>query len=342
MQQKLLRLADQRTINQLLVQLRAQSKRRQGLRFTPCKDGTAMAPRQVVNLSPNGANLIRLAPVKANVLVEQQIAHRFFLSGTDVLSKHERLLLDRLFTQPLHEGILDCPKRCFALFLGCARHCCLIKLGIQLRHDLIPEFFVMRLMRVIAGDAEMSGLLRQCNLGFTLPLDRLVCHLNRVNHLILTHLMHLPLHHDNGIHRSGHHHLNIGRLHLCAGRVHNKLTADSGHTDFRNRSIKWDIGNGNASRSGQSRQAVRQNFRIRRHQLNHDLGASVVVRWEGRTQSTIHQAHHQHFGIGWACLSLEESPWEPPRCGVLLSIIYRQRKKIDIIPHLVCGDNCGQ
>ena len=57
MQQELLVLANQCTVDQLLVEFGTQGQRRQRLRLPACKDGAAVCAGQVIDFRPDGANV---------------------------------------------------------------------------------------------------------------------------------------------------------------------------------------------------------------------------------------------------------------------------------------------
>ena len=197
-------------------------------------------------------------------------------------------------------------------------------------------------MRVFALNTIVTCTFRQRNLRFTLSLDRFVCCFDSIDHFILAHLWHLTLDHDNAVHASGNHHVHVCTFQFCAVRIDDKCAINSSHSNFWNRTIERNIANCQASRGCQSRQTIRQHFRVGRHQLNHHLGAGMIIRRKRWTQSAINQTHNEYLSIGGTRFALEKATWESSCRGILFAVIDRKRQKIHVISHVVRWNCCRQ
>ena len=212
MQKEFLRLANQRAIDELLVQFGPQRKRRQRLSLSSGENRAAMRSGQVIHFRPNRTDICWLAPIQTSFFIEQQISDGLLLHRTDVLTQHESLFISLLIGERLHEGVFDGLERSFAFFFRLTDLCRFVEWFGQCFIDTRPQIFIVVLMRILSLNTIMSCAFRQRNLRFTLCLNCLVRSFDGIHHLVFAHLRHLALHHDNAIHASRNHHIHVRAL----------------------------------------------------------------------------------------------------------------------------------
>ena len=191
-EQEALVLVTQHVVDELLVVLGTQGYGSQGLGLATLEQGRAVGIRQVVGLAEDGTDLVGLAAIQADVLVEDATANGVALHFLVVALDHRFLLLTLLLGDGLHEVVIGLLEGLVApLLVSLAGLSHSIALGINLLAHALVEFLVVGLVAVLTlGNAQLLGplLLDQAH-----GLDGLVCSLQGGNQVILAHFVHFAL-----------------------------------------------------------------------------------------------------------------------------------------------------
>ena len=293
-QQEALVVAVQNVVHQFLVKLRSQCHCSQCLSLTAGEHGRAVRAWQVIGLAPDGANLVGLAAVQADMLVQDATAHCVALHIVEIAVHHQGLLFTLLFRDCLHEVVVYLLERVVApLLVGAAGlgHC--IALVVALFAQTLLNLLVVGLVAVFAlGHTQLGGKFLLCHAH---RLDGLVGSLQGGYQLVFAALVHFAFHHHDVVVSSTYHKFHVGVLNLLKCGVDDEFTVDAGHAHFGYRLLKRDVAHRYRCRCGQPCQCVGSIHSVAREHDDVNNRVRVVVRREQRPQHAVHKASRQHF-----------------------------------------------
>ena len=281
-----------------------------------------MSCGQIVDLAPDGADLVALTAVQTQTLVEDHITHSLLLNVVvEVALDQRQLLLQLLLGVTSCKLSLDSLECLSALVLSCAAGCNCVCLVVGLGDDLLTQLLVVHLVAVGTLNV-LTQLLAQLDLNCAVLFDLLVSELDCVEHNLLRNLLHLTLDHQNIVDRTADHNIQIDILHLREGGVDDELAIDASYANLRNGAAKRNIRNCQCSRCCQTCQRVSLNILIGRDQIDRNIYLSVEIRGEKGAQSAVDQTSNEDLVVAGASLTFEEAAGESSARCVFLFVIY--------------------
>ncbi|KAF5056572.1 hypothetical protein DSECCO2_365880 [anaerobic digester metagenome] len=254
-----------------------------------------MHGRQIVYLTPDGADLIQFAPVEPLTFVKNNVSDGFFLHIMVITGDHKFFLLGFLRIEGGNELFPDGGESVGTLVLGGG-------VAGDVNNTLIGKcmqfLFQFRIIGLVAIGTLGIGLFNHCSqfeLGTALDFNVFVRKLNCFDHIGFRNFLHFAFNHHDIVHGSGNHDIEIGQRNIFGMGVHDKFAIDAGDPDFRNRSVEGDIRHGKGSGSRQSCECVGQYVLIGGDQGNDHLGFGMKIIRKERTQRPVNQAGYQNF-----------------------------------------------
>ena len=340
-QQEALVLVTQHVVDELLVVLGAQGDGGQGLGLATLEQGRAVGIRQIVGLAQDGTDLVGLAAIQADVLVEDATANGVALHFLVIALDHRFLLLALLLGDGLHEVVIGLLEGLVApLLVGLAGLSHSVALGIDLLAHALVEFLVVGLVAVLAlGDAQLLGplLLDQAH-----GLDSLMGSLQGGNQVILAHFVHFALDHHNIIVSRTYHQFHVSFLNLLKRRVDNEFAVDACNAHLGNGLFKRHIAHCDGSRCGKTCQGIGGvNAVAREHQDVND-GVGVIIRGEQGPEHTVNKTRGQDLVVAGATLATGETAGETAIGGEFLLIFNSKGHEVHALVGLLGRTYGGQ
>ena len=202
-----------------------------------------------------------------------------------------------------------------------------IGLVVALSPNVLLQLLVILLVAVLTFGL-FADLLHEFFLHEAHRFDSFVSRLEGVEEVLFRHLVHLTFHHHDILVSSADHQIHIGFLQLLESRVDHELAVDTSHTHLRDRSVEWDVGNSQRSRSRETRQRIRLVHTIRGNHIHRHESLRMVVIREQRSEGTVDQTCRQNLIIGGFSLPLRKTAWESSVRAELLFVLHRQRHEI--------------
>jgi len=197
------------------------------------------------------------------------------------------------------------------LFVGNPSPDNFIHRGIQVGMHPGPQRFIVGLVAILPLDH--AALSHHLQLNLAVLFDLLMGKLNRLEHIGLTHLIHLPFDHHDVVVAGAHHDVDVGVLQLGVGGIDFQFAVDTGHADLRNGGLKGHIRHGNRRRGRQSGQRIGHILTSGRNQGDHHHRFGMEVGREKGPQGTVHQTGNQHLIVAGAAFTFQKPPRETAR-----------------------------
>jgi hypothetical protein len=153
--------------------------------------------------------------------------------------------------------------------------------------------------------------------------------IQRLDHLLLGHLLRARLDHDQTVLAAGDNEIELARLALLEGRIDDVLPVDHPDADAGNRLLERDLRQGERRRCAGNREHIGIVLGIGRQDERDDLRLEPPPRREQGPDRPIDHAAGQHFFFRRLPLALEKAAGDPARRIRVLAVIDRQRKEVD-------------
>ena len=316
------------TVDDLLIELGTERAGGQRLRFTAGEDSRTVCRRNITRLNPDGTDVLGVAAVKTDALVEDHVAHGVPEDFVVIAFHHHGFLIALLFGNSLDEVGENLVKvlitSLFALEGFSHGIYFVIKFSVHAFADsLVVSFVAVFAFRV--GGRHLSG---KVQLSLALNLNMLFRKIQSFNHVVFGNLVHFAFHHHDVVHGSGHNHVDVGTFHIFNSGVYHEFAIDATHAHFGNRAFEGDVRDSDSGRSGQTGKAVGQEVLVTGNQGHYDLSLSVEVLREEGTDSAIDQTSDEDFILGRAGFAFEETAGETTHSAVFFLIFNLQRHEV--------------
>ena len=276
-------------VDELLVELGAEGHGCESLSLAAGEDGASVRAGQIVDLTPDGADLVGLAAVKTDALVEDAAAHGLFLNVVVVAFDHRLFLFALFFGQRVDIFLADGVERVLTpVFVGVALLGDGIGLVVAFVVDILAQSLVVDFVAVFALDGR-ADLFGELHLGLALNLDGVVGNAESFEQSCLAHFVHLAFDHHYVVVGGADHKLEVSSFGLFEGRVDDEFAVFEHDTNLRDRGFEGNIADGEGCRGGEAGQGVGHIFAVGRVEGNLHDRVGVIIRGEQGAQNAVDQ-----------------------------------------------------
>ncbi len=341
-QQETLLALVQHIVHNLLVERGAEGGCHQGLGLATGEDSGSVRAGQIVHLAPDGTDLVGLAAVETDALVQNAAAHCLFLHVVVVTLHHGDALILGVEGQLLlgHLGevgdvlVADGVERVHApVLVGAAGLgygvCLVVALLANVGAQCLVVYFV-----VVFALGLLAGFFLQLHHHLALLLDLLVSHLQGFEQLGLAGLVKLSLHHHDVVVGGAYHQFDIGLGYLVESGVYDPFAVDAGHTHLGDRAVEGDVAHSQGGRCGQTCQRVGSVVLVGREQRHVHKRLCMIVVGEKRTQHAVYKTGSQNLVVVATAFPLKESTGITSDGCVFFFVLYSQGHEVHALAGL--------
>ena len=119
-----------------------------------------------------------------------------------------------------------------------------------------------------------------------------------------------------------------GGIHLLDGRIGDELVVDQGDAHAADRSVPWNVGDGEGGAGAVDHRNVGIVDQIGRKELADDLHLIEETLGEERTAGTVAEAGDQNLALGRTAFAFEIAAGETAGGGIFVAVVDRERKEI--------------
>ena len=325
---------------------------REDLRLAAREERRAVDAREVVDLRPDLADLVEGAAVDAAAFAEDHLAHDFALDGRervfDVAFRGLALEADR-FERVVHDAALHFGDDFVADVLEPAVEALLVVGLAEVRGDPLGRDAPDLIDELVVGDFEVVlhrldgafrglDLLTEFDLAAAELLDRLVGEVERGEHVVLAHLLHLALDHHDGVFLAGDDQVEVAFGRLVNRRVDEELAVDAADAHVRRRAVEGRAGEVERRRAAEAAENVGVDLLIGRHDAEEHLDFVAEAVGEERTDRAVDEAGGERLLVGGTALALHEAAGEFAGGAELLAVVDGKREEVLAFARAVVDD----
>ncbi len=247
MEEETLIFANERTVNQLLIELRTKGTSRERLSFTTGEDGTSVRSWQWRHLAPDRTDVSSLTTIETDTFIEYTTTHCIALYIV-VVAVDECILLFEFFRSEVSMSGSVCLLVVLANLLESL--CTSLLLETLLGHvvswlvanlgNVCLKFLVVHLVAIFTLHVG-TEFLHKFLLEAALRLDGIVSSLEGSKQILFAHFLHLAFHHHDVFLCGTHHEVHVSLFELLESRVDNKFTIDTSNAYLRDWSLERNI-----------------------------------------------------------------------------------------------------
>ena len=314
----------------LFVEFRAERNAGQRLRFAAGEDRRTVGGGQVVHLAPDRTDLVGLAAVETQALVEDHVAHGLLLHVVvEVFVDQHGFLGQLLLRIARGEFGFEGVEHILALVLHRTAGGDGVGLVVKLLDDELAQLLVVLLVAVGTFHV-LAQLFRKLDLYGAVLLDLLVCELDGSEHHLFRNLLHLAFDHQDVVDRTADHNVEVHAVHFREFGVDDVLSVETCDADLRDGASERNVRNGQCGRSGQTGQRVGLNILVGRNEVHRHVNFGVVIRGEQGTQGAVDQTGDENLTVVGAAFALHEAAGIASARSVLLFVLHLERHEIGV------------
>jgi hypothetical protein len=151
----------------------------------------------------------------------------------------------------------------------------------------------------------------------------------RVDQVLLAHLVAAAFDHHDGVLAGGHHELDVGLRGLLERREGDELTVDARDAQPGDRAVPRDVGDVQRGARGAQRDHVRRVLLVGGEHGRDDLRVLLVAVREQRAQRAIHHARGEHLVVAQAAFTLEEAARDLAGGVRLFDVLTGEREEVE-------------
>ena len=178
--------------------------------------------------------------------------------------------------------------------------------------------------------------------GGTNLLDFGVGEFNGVHHRLFFYFLGAGFDHYNRVGGAYDHDVEQAVTHFGVGGIGDEAAIDQADAHRAERAEKWNIGNGQGSRSGVDAADIGIVFRVGGENQGDDLGLAPEAFGEHRTDRPVNLAAGEHLALAHAPFALDEAAGEASTGIGVLAVVDGEREEVDALAGLGIGGSGGE
>jgi hypothetical protein len=321
-------------VHDLLVGRGAERHRRERLGLAAGEERGAVRARQHRRLDGDRADLVELAAVGPDLLVQDEPARLLVFDAAEHGGDVARLLGEGFRHLLLRLGG-DLVDELLALgLLGDADG--LLELPARELLDAADQVGV--LFRRRDRDLGLADLLDQLDLKVAEAVDLLLRHGQRLEQKRLRQFVGAALHHKDGVLLAGDDEVQRADLPLLERRVDDETLLDAADAHGAGRAVERDVRDAQRDARADHGRDVRVVGAVVRQREGADLDFVPHVLREKRADGAVGEAADQDLPVALLALALEEAAGDAPRGVGALAVVHGQREEIAVQPRFLAHD----